>query len=461
MALKLKLFQIPGGEMTGTPGDNDLMLIEQATGNVSKRIKFSTVRAAIQAGVAGAVASVNGQTGAVVLNSSHITENANLYFTNSRVRSTLLQAINIATVGAVTSADTVLTALGKHEARIVINDAKVSYTDAATLATVLTGLNTASGGAIAAADTVLSAFGKTENRLSSLGSSVSSINAALANKMELYTSNTVDETLFVISDSTDAYFWHVNSTLGFDGTTNPNLISRIGYAETLTNKTVKAPTLEGAVTLTGASAFNGSAQFNSGVYFGGQASFYGGTLFNGGIIATTLTTPLINGRPVLEFNSTGLISSPIFRMTCLGGGVSAAAPICLIETFSAGSISERRFDFGLFNENTQVFSTGAETIMRLGDHAALFDARLATVLTGIDVTTTGTVSAADSVLSAIGKLQATKSSIGGTSSGFIPEGSVTASPGATHWQAVGGGSGTLWVKNSGIGNTGWVELLSI
>jgi hypothetical protein len=38
-----------------------------------------------------------------------------------------------------------------------------------------------------------------------------------------------------------------------------------------------------------------------------------------------------------------------------------------------------------------------------------------------------------------------------------PEGVVIASPGRLYWQV----STTLWVKNTGVGSTGWIELLSI
>lgn len=45
---------------------------------------------------------------------------------------------------------------------------------------------------------------------------------------------------------------------------------------------------------------------------------------------------------------------------------------------------------------------------------------------------------------------------GGLSGAGHPEGVVTANTGTTYWAT---GDGTFWVKDSGTGNTGWVQLL--
>lgn len=47
---------------------------------------------------------------------------------------------------------------------------------------------------------------------------------------------------------------------------------------------------------------------------------------------------------------------------------------------------------------------------------------------------------------------------GGTGSSGVadPEGSVTAATGSTYWAT---GSQTFWVKQTGSGNTGWVQLI--
>lgn len=46
---------------------------------------------------------------------------------------------------------------------------------------------------------------------------------------------------------------------------------------------------------------------------------------------------------------------------------------------------------------------------------------------------------------------------GGNSGTGSPEGVVTASPGATYLDT---SSNSLWAKNSGTGNTGWVQLIA-
>lgn len=79
----------------------------------------------------GTVVSVNGQTGTVSLDSDDLAEGVtNLYFTEARVRSSVLTGINTGSGGAVSAADSVLAAFGKLEYRVNLNDAKVSYSAA-------------------------------------------------------------------------------------------------------------------------------------------------------------------------------------------------------------------------------------------------------------------------------------------------------------------------------------------
>ncbi len=77
-----------------------------------------------------AVTSVNSLTGAVVLTTTNIAEGANQYFTTARAAAAALAAtltgFSSATGGTVTSGDTILSALGKFENRMAVNDAKVS-----------------------------------------------------------------------------------------------------------------------------------------------------------------------------------------------------------------------------------------------------------------------------------------------------------------------------------------------
>lgn len=63
----------------------------------------------------GTVTSVNGYTGSVTLTTSHISEGSNLYYSDTRVRACVLTGLNTGLTGAVTSSDTVLSALGRLE----------------------------------------------------------------------------------------------------------------------------------------------------------------------------------------------------------------------------------------------------------------------------------------------------------------------------------------------------------
>jgi hypothetical protein len=69
-------------------------------------------------------------TGAVTLTTTNIAESTNLYYTTARVNAaalaTSLTGFSSATGGTVTSGDTILSALGKFENRMALNDAKTS-----------------------------------------------------------------------------------------------------------------------------------------------------------------------------------------------------------------------------------------------------------------------------------------------------------------------------------------------
>jgi hypothetical protein len=110
----------------------------------------------------------------VVLDTDDIAEAANLYFTEARVLGTDLAGFS-ATTGAITASDTVLTLANKCQGRLATIEAwtttnlsegaNLYFTEARVRSAVLTGLSAAAGGTLAATDTVLQAFGKVENRV--------------------------------------------------------------------------------------------------------------------------------------------------------------------------------------------------------------------------------------------------------------------------------------------------------
>jgi len=69
-------------------------------------------------GSGGAVDSVNGETGVVVLTTSDIAEGSRLYFTAARVLASLLTGLSTATNSLITASDSVLIGFGKLQAQI-------------------------------------------------------------------------------------------------------------------------------------------------------------------------------------------------------------------------------------------------------------------------------------------------------------------------------------------------------
>lgn len=76
---------------------------------------------AAEASAAAPVQSVNGQTGNVVLTTTNIAEGTNQYFTESRVRSTLLTGLSLLTGGIIAVTDSVLIAFGKIQKQVTDN----------------------------------------------------------------------------------------------------------------------------------------------------------------------------------------------------------------------------------------------------------------------------------------------------------------------------------------------------
>lgn len=177
---------------------------------------------------------------------------------------------------------------------------------------------------------------------------------------------------FSLREENTSTLWTCNALLGFNGGTNPNLISRIGGTETLTNKTltdpavtdgtfseplISSPTLDGTVTLSNPE-ITGTASFT------GEITFDGGTLVDAEFV----------GRPKFTINSNGSINSPILVMDFAGGHDSSAGPdmpIAEVRTYFGGSLHES-WNFGLYGENSQTYSFNGATIFRFGDFAAEF-----------------------------------------------------------------------------------------
>jgi hypothetical protein len=132
------------------------------------------------------VLMVNGQTGTVVLNTSHISELTNLYFTEARVIATTLTGFAVGTNATIVATDSILVAMNKIQAQINAKEPTIatgtalqfwrgdkSWTDFATTVrvSILTGLSLASAAAVSATDNFLVAIGKLQKQCSDLSSS--------------------------------------------------------------------------------------------------------------------------------------------------------------------------------------------------------------------------------------------------------------------------------------------------
>jgi hypothetical protein len=90
-----------------------------AGSNVS--FTYNDTNQTITIAASGNVLSVNGQTGAVVLDTDDITEGSNEYFTAARVRAVVLTGLSTATNAIISATDSVLSAFGKIQAQITAN----------------------------------------------------------------------------------------------------------------------------------------------------------------------------------------------------------------------------------------------------------------------------------------------------------------------------------------------------
>lgn len=141
------------------------------------------------------VTSVNGQTGTVVLNTSHISESGNLYFTTARVLATVLAGFSAVT-GNIIATDTVLEAFGKVQN--FINNI------AATVRSVtLSGYTLGSNAALSAADTILEAFGKLQAQINAKQNALTFDSTPTASSTNPVTSGGVKTALDTKQDATN------------------------------------------------------------------------------------------------------------------------------------------------------------------------------------------------------------------------------------------------------------------
>lgn len=113
-----------------------------------------------------AVASVNGFTGVVVLDTDDISEGSNLYFTEARVRASVLTGFSSG-AGTVAATDSVLQAFNKLDGNVAAKLDSSAFTDAAVTGKLLTGY-VSGAGTVAATDSILQAIQKLNGNIAAV-----------------------------------------------------------------------------------------------------------------------------------------------------------------------------------------------------------------------------------------------------------------------------------------------------
>lgn len=161
---------------TPTAGDNDTSIATTA-------FVGTAVANAIAGLPSSPVTSVFGRTGIVVAangdyNTSQVTENTNLYYTQARFNSALA-AKSTTDVAEGTNlyytAGRFNTAFGGQSTTDLAEGTNQYFTAARVLATVLTGLSLVAGTAVTAADSILVAIGKLQKQITNLAATVPAI----------------------------------------------------------------------------------------------------------------------------------------------------------------------------------------------------------------------------------------------------------------------------------------------
>jgi hypothetical protein len=180
---------------------------------------------------------------------SDITEGTRLYFTEPRVRSTVLTGLVLQNA-PVTETDDIVTAHGKFQGQLnnktslalgntsttalagnstsaVAEGSNLYFTEARVRATPLTGLSTATGGLISASDTVLASLGKLQNQVSAASGSVTWVDITTIAGTTLYTGLNLTNTKIELAKINGFLWLRGFYTSGTGGVTTTGEIFRI------------------------------------------------------------------------------------------------------------------------------------------------------------------------------------------------------------------------------------------
>lgn len=161
-------------------------------------------------------------------------------------------------------------------------------------------------------------------------------------------------------DSSDAVYWHFDAwgggsdgragayssdpRGGFNGTNNPGMVATLGNSESLANKTLISPVINGTVT--------GDFTFSGNINFTGSPTFSGSTLSNS----------VFTGRPRWTIKSYAGAASPLFEILTPAGGGSSDNDYGMVFTNNDG----RTWTFGRWKDADQVWSYPTNTIATEG-----------------------------------------------------------------------------------------------
>lgn len=134
--------------LTRVQMDGNWTAIEEAIGAINQpgfvvsNLGFTPLSAS---GMAADSALFGNESPSFYLSTSNMNEGNNLFFTTARVLSTQLTGLSVTAGGAVVAGDTILSAMGKFENRMAVNDLKASYPGPPTFAAVTGKPTTLSG----------------------------------------------------------------------------------------------------------------------------------------------------------------------------------------------------------------------------------------------------------------------------------------------------------------------------
>lgn len=330
---------------------------------------------------------------------SNITEGSNLFFTTARVLATVLSGLSI-TGGAVVSTDTILAAFGKLQNQI-------NNIPTAVLSTVLTGYSIGANTAIAATDTILQAFGKTQGQLNAKEPTITGTTSAdyYRGDKTFQTLNKAAVGLGSVDNTADAAKNVLNATK-LTTARNINGVPFDGTAAITVADATKEPLITGTT----------SADFWSGAKtFINFASTVLSTVLTGFVASTNTvvaaTDTVLQALQKLQAQVTARVLSS--RLISTGTGLSGGGDLTADRTISLANTAVTAGSYGLVASVAQ-FTVDAQGRITTAVNVAISIVSTAVsdfaagvrsvVLTGLSITG-GAITAADTVLSALGKLQ--------------------------------------------------------